>query len=224
MYLCVCGPRPRTADERERAHCVDVIRFGHHVSPHRRTSCEGIWTDPSNTNTASTTTTTQQRAAVLAMIERGDWQALYALDELQRELQEGNLLNGFATPAPEFAPTFKVGLLVCLHVWSLFVESSSDLSLVFLLLSSSFGFFLLRIAKVMSLSQFNPIQSHSGPAAPPRQDRVQCQAYALLLRPRPLQVAPRCGLSFRVNQDCMHHVPPQKRSNYSRRLTRTSRR
>lgn len=54
----------------------------------------------------------QQRAAVLAMIEKGDWQGLYALDELRRELEEGNLLSGFATPAPEFAPTFKVRLFV----------------------------------------------------------------------------------------------------------------
>ena len=47
------------------------------------------------------------------MIEREDWQGLYALDELQRELKEGNVLSGFATPATEFAPTFKVCLWVC---------------------------------------------------------------------------------------------------------------
>lgn len=42
------------------------------------------------------------------MIEKEDWGGLYALDELQRELKEGNVLEGFATPPPQFAPTFKV--------------------------------------------------------------------------------------------------------------------
>jgi hypothetical protein len=42
------------------------------------------------------------------MIEKEDWAGLYALDELQRELQAGNVLNGFETPPATFAPTFKV--------------------------------------------------------------------------------------------------------------------
>ena len=65
------------------------------------------------------------------MIEKGDWQGLYALDELQRELEEGNLLSGFATPAPEFAPTFKVGLWARLVLfWGWGVDSSFYLCLL----------------------------------------------------------------------------------------------
>lgn len=59
----------------------------------------------------------QQRAAVLSMIERKDWEGLYALDELQQQLKEENVLVGFATPAPDFAPTFKVRLPVCMYVY-----------------------------------------------------------------------------------------------------------
>jgi hypothetical protein len=57
------------------------------------------------------------------MVEKGDWQELYALDELQRELEEGNLLSGFATHAPDFAPTFKVGLFLFVGLFAGCVES-----------------------------------------------------------------------------------------------------
>lgn len=50
----------------------------------------------------------EQRAAVLSMIKRREWEGLYVLDELQAELKEGNVLEGFATPIPDWAPTFKV--------------------------------------------------------------------------------------------------------------------
>jgi hypothetical protein len=55
----------------------------------------------------SSTSTSDQRAEVLQMVVKEQWEDLLKLDELEREMTAGRVLDGFTALTPKFPPTYK---------------------------------------------------------------------------------------------------------------------